>query len=88
MATQVANARSQGAEVAAGTGESDGAYFAPTLLAGVPATADIASDDEIFGPVFNLIPVDGQEQAIEVANSSSFGLTRRRDSLQIGTLGE
>ena len=73
-ATQVANARSQGAEIAAGTGESDGAYFAPTLLAGVPQTADIAIDDEIFGPVFNLIPVDSEEQALEVANSSSFGL--------------
>ena len=74
VAGQVANARSQGAEIAAGTGESDGAYFAPTLLAGVPHTADIAIDDEIFGPVFNLIPVDSEEQAIEVANSSSFGL--------------
>lgn len=74
VARQVANARSQGAEIAAGTGESDGAYFAPTLLAGVPHSADVAIDDEIFGPVFNLIPVDSQEQAIEVANSSSFGL--------------
>ncbi|MCB0863708.1 MAG: aldehyde dehydrogenase [Solirubrobacterales bacterium] len=74
VAAQVANARSQGAEIAAGTGESDGAYFAPTLLAGVPQTADIAIDDEIFGPVFNLIPVDSEEQALEVANSSSFGL--------------
>ncbi|MDQ5895310.1 MAG: hypothetical protein QG596_1571 [Actinomycetota bacterium] len=74
VAGQVANARSQGAEVAAGTGEAEGAYFAPTLLAGVPHTADIAIDDEIFGPVFNLIPVDSEEQALEVANSSSFGL--------------
>lgn len=74
VAVQVANARSQGAEIAAGTGESEGAYFAPTLLAGVPHTADIAIDDEIFGPVFNLIPVDSEEQALEVANSSSFGL--------------
>ena len=74
VAGQVANATSQGAEIAAGTGEADGAYFAPTLLAGVPFDADIARDDEIFGPVFNLIPVDSTEQAIEVANSSSFGL--------------
>lgn len=74
VAGQVANARSQGAEIAAGTGEADGAYFPPTLLAGVPFDADIARDDEIFGPVFNLIPVDSTEQAIEVANSSSFGL--------------
>lgn len=74
VAAQVANAKGQGAEVAAGSGESDGAYFAPTLLAGVPYSADVAIDDEIFGPVFNLIPVDGEAQAIEVANSSSFGL--------------
>ena len=74
VAAQVANARAQGAEVAAGTGEADGAFFAPTLLAGVPVDADVACDDEIFGPVFNLIPVDSAEQAVEVANSSSFGL--------------
>jgi acyl-CoA reductase-like NAD-dependent aldehyde dehydrogenase len=74
VAGQVANATNQGAELAAGTGEADGAYFAPTLLAGVPTTAGVAIDDEIFGPVFNLIPVDSEEQALEVANSSSFGL--------------
>lgn len=74
VASQVANARAQGAEIAAGTGEAEGAYFAPTVLAGVPATADIARDDEIFGPVFNLIPMDSQEEAIATANASSFGL--------------
>jgi acyl-CoA reductase-like NAD-dependent aldehyde dehydrogenase len=74
VASQVANAKAQGAEVAAGTGEADGAFFPPTLLAGVPMTADVACDDEIFGPVFNLIPVDSVEQAIAVANGSSFGL--------------
>jgi acyl-CoA reductase-like NAD-dependent aldehyde dehydrogenase len=74
VAAQVANARAQGAEVAAGTGEADGTFFAPTLLAGVPVDADVACDDEIFGPVFNLIPVDSAEQAVEVANASSFGL--------------
>ncbi|MFA9400616.1 MAG: aldehyde dehydrogenase [Acidobacteriota bacterium] len=74
VAAQVANAAGQGAEIAAGTGQAEGAYFGPTLLAGVPASADVARDDEIFGPVFNLIPVDSAEQAIEVANSSSFGL--------------
>ena len=71
---QVANALSQGAELAGGTGTAEGAYFAPTLLAGVPTTADVARDDEIFGPVFNLIPVDSAEEAIAVANASSFGL--------------
>lgn len=74
VASQVANAMSQGAEVAAGSGEADGAFFAPTVLADVPTGADVACDDEIFGPVFNLIPVDSPEEAVEVANASSFGL--------------
>jgi acyl-CoA reductase-like NAD-dependent aldehyde dehydrogenase len=34
----------------------------------------VASDDEIFGPVFALIPVSGAEEALGVANHSSFGL--------------
>jgi acyl-CoA reductase-like NAD-dependent aldehyde dehydrogenase len=74
VAAQVRNAESQGAEIAIGGLEADGAFFAPTVLADVPASADVARDDEIFGPVFNLIPVDSAEQAIEVANASSFGL--------------
>lgn len=74
VANQVANATSQGAELVAGNGKSDGAYFPPTLLAGVPTDADIARDDEIFGPVFNVIPVDTAEEGVMVANASSFGL--------------
>ncbi len=74
VAAQVANAVGQGATIAAGNGEAEGAFFAPTLLADVPTTADVARDDEIFGPVFNLIPVDSDEEALAVANASSFGL--------------
>ena len=74
VAGQVENARSQGAEIAAGDGLADGSYFPPALLASVPPDAEIARDDEIFGPVFNVIPVDSVVQAIEVANASSFGL--------------
>jgi acyl-CoA reductase-like NAD-dependent aldehyde dehydrogenase len=74
VAGQVARAREQGAELLAGDGAADGAYFAPTLLGSVPADAEVAQDDEIFGPVFALIPVAGDEEALRVANSSSFGL--------------
>ncbi len=74
VAAQVARATEQGAAIAAGSGDSEGAYFTPTLLADVPTSADIACDDEIFGPVFNLIPVDSAQEALAVANSSSFGL--------------
>ncbi len=74
VAAQVATARAEGAVIAAGDGRADGAFFAPTLMAGVPAGAAVARNEEIFGPVFSLIPVDGPESAIEVANASSFGL--------------
>ncbi len=73
-AAQVAHAREQGATLATGAGAADGAYFEPVVLTGVPADADVASDDEIFGPVFTLIPAAGPERALEVANASSFGL--------------
>jgi acyl-CoA reductase-like NAD-dependent aldehyde dehydrogenase len=71
---QVACAVAQGARLLAGDGHPDGPYFAPCVLAGVPVNADVASDDEIFGPVFTLIPVSGAEEALGVANRSSFGL--------------
>jgi glyceraldehyde-3-phosphate dehydrogenase [NAD(P)+] len=74
VAGQVTRAREEGAELLAGPGASDGAYFAPSLLGSVPVDAAVARDDEIFGPVFALIPVEGDEEALKVANASSFGL--------------
>lgn len=74
VAGQIRHAIDQGATLSAGDAQADGAYVAPTLLTDVPASADIAADDEVFGPVFTLIPVDGMAEAIAVANGSSFGL--------------
>jgi acyl-CoA reductase-like NAD-dependent aldehyde dehydrogenase len=71
---QVGRAREQGADLIAGEGRADGAYFPPCLLGAVPSGADVARDDEIFGPVLTLIPVDDCEEGVEIANSSSFGL--------------
>ena len=45
---------------------------------GVPqlsAVYDVAKDDEIFGPVVSIIPCDGVEDAISIANQSSYGLS-------------
>ncbi len=51
-----------------------GWYVAPTVFADVAPDAVIAQE-EIFGPVLALIPVDGYEQAIEVANGVEYGLS-------------
>jgi acyl-CoA reductase-like NAD-dependent aldehyde dehydrogenase len=50
-----------------------GAYVAPTLFTGVNNSMQIARE-EIFGPVATVIPIDGMEDAIEIANDSIYGL--------------
>ena len=74
VAAQVAEAVAAGASLAAGGASADGAYFPPAVLAAVPAESDVARSEEIFGPVFNLIPAAGPEQALEIANASDYGL--------------
>ncbi|GAQ17237.1 aldehyde dehydrogenase, thermostable [Oceanobacillus picturae] len=54
--------------------KQNGNYFAPTLFTDVSSTMRIAQE-EIFGPVVSLIPVKSFEEAIEVNNSVSFGLS-------------
>ncbi len=62
----------QGAKIMCG-GTRDGAFVTPCVL-DCPSDADVAHDLEIFGPVWAVIGVDGDEEAIELANSSIFGL--------------
>ena len=52
----------------------DGNYFAPTLFTDAKSDMRIAQE-EIFGPVVSLIPVGSFEEAIEVNNSVSYGLS-------------
>lgn len=51
-----------------------GFFFEPTLFADVSNDSLIARE-EIFGPVLCVIPVDGEEEAVAVANNSDFGLS-------------
>lgn len=74
VAAQVGAAVASGAELLAGDADADGAYFEPAVLAGVPASAEVARDEEIFGPVFSLIPAESPEEALAIANASDFGL--------------
>lgn len=55
-------------------GESQGLVMHPVVLADV--TNDMpAAKNELFGPVAPIIRVDGEEQAIAVANDTEFGLS-------------
>jgi succinate-semialdehyde dehydrogenase / glutarate-semialdehyde dehydrogenase len=69
---QVKRAVANGAEVLIG-GKRDGNYFEPTLLAGI-APGDEASQEEFFGPVAQVYRVGSEEEAIELANQTPFGL--------------
>lgn len=61
-----------GAKVLVG-GTREGATYAPTVLAGVPADAKVARE-EVFGPVMLVQPVDGVDEAFALVNDSKFGL--------------
>jgi lactaldehyde dehydrogenase/glycolaldehyde dehydrogenase len=69
-----------GAKVAVGGGRpegdefAEGYWFAPTVL--VDATNDMAVvQQEVFGPVLPIVPFDTYDEVVEMANSTSYGLT-------------
>jgi len=51
----------------------DGYFVRPTLFGKVPVNHKLAQE-EIFGPVQTLIPFKDEEDAIEIANGTDFGL--------------
>jgi len=54
--------------------EGDGFWFPPTVMA--PMTNDDrAAREEIFGPVACVIPFEGEEEAIRLANDTIYGLS-------------
>ena len=50
-----------------------GAYVKPTLFGGVSA-AHVLAQEEIFGPVQVIIPFEDEEEALEIANGTQYGL--------------
>jgi len=70
----VRDATDKGAKLLAGGERGDGGYFyQPTVLADVPMTADIMTD-EPFGPVALIRPFKDFDEAIMQANRLPFGL--------------
>lgn len=75
----VASARAEGGEILLG-GErpdapelADGAFFLPTIIAGLGNQATCVRE-EIFGPVLCVLPFDDEADLIEQANDSLYGL--------------
>ena len=69
----------EGAKLVAGgpgkpDGLSNGYYVKPTVFADVNNNMEIART-EIFGPVLSVIPFESEEEAIEIANDTDYGLT-------------
>ncbi|KGR89658.1 aldehyde dehydrogenase [Ureibacillus massiliensis 4400831 = CIP 108448 = CCUG 49529] len=55
-------------------GKVEGNVFGPTILSDVTNNMPIAQE-EIFGPVVGVIAVESEEEAIQVANDSEYGLS-------------
>jgi succinate-semialdehyde dehydrogenase / glutarate-semialdehyde dehydrogenase len=69
---QLDRAVAQGAEIAAGGDRKDN-FFSSTVLVGVTPEND-AYREEFFGPVASVYRVGSEEEAIELANATPFGL--------------
>ncbi|NUL47275.1 NAD-dependent succinate-semialdehyde dehydrogenase [Cellulosimicrobium funkei] len=73
---QVKRAVEQGATLHTGGDalEGDGAFMRPAVLTGITPEMD-AYSEEIFGPVAMVYGVDSEEEAVQLANDVSFGLS-------------
>ncbi|MBF9335954.1 NAD-dependent succinate-semialdehyde dehydrogenase [Microbacterium lacticum] len=72
LAEQVDRAVAQGATLVTG-GVRDGAFYPGTVLTGVTPEMD-AYREEFFGPVGVVYRAEGEDEAVEIANATPFGL--------------
>ena len=75
-----------------------GYFFAPTVVTDVPAGSAIL-EEEVFGPVASVVAFDSEDEAVEIANATPFGLVcfvytsdlnrglRMAERLETGMLG-
>jgi acyl-CoA reductase-like NAD-dependent aldehyde dehydrogenase len=75
VSEQVEDARASGARVLTGgkRGDGPGDWYEPTVIADVDHSMKVMRE-ETFGPVIPVMKVAGVEQAIELANDTSYGL--------------
>jgi (Z)-2-((N-methylformamido)methylene)-5-hydroxybutyrolactone dehydrogenase len=76
----VNQAKEEGATILTGgirstvPGFEEGFYYTPTIITNVSNQA-VVCQEEIFGPVLTVIPFETEEEAIQLANDVSYGLT-------------
>ncbi len=68
-------AKSEGAEVLTGGAALDmpGFYVSPALVVGADQRSEIVQG-EVFGPVLVVLPFEGEDDAVRLANDSAYGL--------------
>ncbi|AZG48251.1 aldehyde dehydrogenase [Gordonia insulae] len=71
-------AKTEGGTIEIGGGrpadKNSGFFVEPTLISGLDNSARVAQE-EIFGPVLVILPHDGDDDAIRIANDSPYGLS-------------
>jgi len=94
----VQDALAKGAELHLGGRAIEGLFFEPTVLGNVSEEASLASD-ETFGPVVSIFKFKSEEEVIERANRSEYGLAsyvysnaidrcwRVAEALEVGIVG-
>lgn len=55
--------------VIGGQSNRDELYFAPTVVYPAPVNGTLLMDNEIFGPILPIVPVDDVNEAIDIINS-------------------
>ena len=75
VAEMVEDARAKGATVVLGGGPAEGAgyFFEPTVVTGVPRDARVMRE-EIFGPVAPIASFSTEDEVLELANGTEYGL--------------
>ena len=100
IAALVDDAAEKGATIATGGKRGDGAgyLYEPTVITNVPRETRVAQE-EIFGPVAPIITFSTEEEALEIANDTEYGLAsyvftensdrlwRIADGLEFGLMG-
>jgi gamma-glutamyl-gamma-aminobutyraldehyde dehydrogenase len=83
VASLVETGKAQGARVVAGGEGAGGLVFQPTIFADVSPSMDIFQK-EIFGPVVGITRAETDEEAVELANATQYGLAATLYTADIG----